>query len=72
MTRLEALKWCWENLSDPDNNFKWDEIENTIGGVYFDELKYMNFISRWVDWQENCIHVHMTSLGKAYCEEMFS
>ena len=72
MTRLEALKWCWENLSDPNNNFKWDEVENTIGGVCFEELSHMDFISRWFNWQENRTYVYMTLLGRAYCEEMFS
>ena len=72
MTRLEALKWCWENLSDPNNNFRWEEVEDTIGGVYFEELRHMDFISRWFNWQENRTCVYMSWLGKAYCEEMFS
>lgn len=71
MTRLEALQWCWDNLSINDNKFLWEEVENTIGGVYFEELKYMGFISRWFDWQENRSRVYLTSLGKTYCEELF-
>lgn len=71
MTRLEALKWCWENLCDPNNNFKCVEVESTIGVIYFEELKHMDFITRWYDWEENRTYVHMTSLGESYCEELF-
>lgn len=71
MTRLEALKWCWDNISSTDNTFLCEEVEGTIGSVYFNELRHMDFIFRWFDWETNRTRVHLTSLGKAYCEEMF-
>ena len=72
MTRLEALKWCWENIANPDNNFLWEEVEGTISSVYFNELRQMDFISRWFDWEANRTRVQLTWLGKSYCEEIFS
>ena len=71
MTRLEALKWCWDNLSNVNNRLSWKEIENVIGGVYLEELKYMGFISRWFNWQESRYYTYLTQLGKLYCKELF-
>lgn len=72
MTRLEVLKWCWENISDENSKLTWKDMESAIGAIYVEELKYMNFISSWYDWVDDTYRVNLTWLGKAYCEEMFS
>lgn len=72
MTRLEMLKWCFENISESDNGKTWEEVYSTIGGIYLEELIHMGFVSRWYDFANDCHRVYLTWLGKAYCEEIFN
>lgn len=72
MTRLEMLKWCWENISIPGNVLTQKDVVNAIGEPYLQEIDQMGFILRWYDWETDTRRVHLTWLGKAYCEEMFS
>ena len=72
MTRIEMLKWCWENISIAGNILTLKDVENAIGEPYLQELDQMGFIIRYYDWETDTRRVHLTWLGKAYCEEMFS
>ena len=71
MTRLEMLKWCWENISIPDSTLTKKDVVNAIGEPYVQELDQMGFILGWYDWGADKRRVHLTWLGKAYCEELF-
>ena len=66
MTRLEMLKWCWENIKDNESAKSQNEIVNAIGFNYLDEICNMGFLSTYYN------KIHLSVLGKAYCEEMFN
>ena len=72
MTRLEMLKWCFENIAHPDDNVTFNEVKDVIGEEYIFELKQMGFLLSWFDWETHRFCVHLTVLGKLYCEEIFS
>lgn len=65
MTRLEMLKWCWENIGDRESAKRQNEIVNAIGFDYLNEICNMGFLSTYYK------KIHLSVLGKAYCEEMF-
>ena len=44
MTRLDALKYCFDNIYNIDNNKTLDEVKSVIGEYYLDELAFVNFI----------------------------
>ena len=70
MTRLEMLKWCFENLLESENSLEY--ITSTIGLNYAYELEIMNFAHKWYNSKEECLMFCLTDLGKAYCKEIFS
>ena len=72
MTRLEMLKWCFENIAHPDNNFTYNDVKDVIGEEYIFELKRMEFLLSWFDWETHRSCVQLTVLGTLYCEEIFS
>lgn len=72
MTRLEMLKWCYENIAHPDNNFTYNDVKDVIGEEYIFELKRMGFLLSWFDWESYRSCVQLTVLCTSYCEEMFS
>ena len=72
MTRLEVLKWCYDNLSQPDNDCSFDYIIASIGFDYYEELKSMGFIFSEICWETKYFCTQLTDLGKAYCEEIFN
>ena len=72
MTRLEMLKWCWENIAHPNNNFTYYDVKDVIGEDYILELKRMEFLLSWIDWETHRSCVQLTVLGKTYCKEIFS
>lgn len=72
MTRLEMLKWCYENISEPDKSKTNEEVFSAIGRMYLEELHHMGFVAQWYDWGSNCHRVFLTWLGKEYCEEIFN
>ena len=51
MTRLEVLKWCFDNLSQPDNDCSLDYIIASIGSDYYEELESMGFIFSGTSWE---------------------
>lgn len=71
MTRLEMLKWCFENIGHPDNNFTYNDVKDVIGEEYIFELKRMDFLLSWFDWESYRSCVQLTALGTLYCEEIF-
>ena len=71
MTRLEALKWCFDNISQPDNDCSLYHIIASIGADYYEELELMGFIVSGTSWKGR-FYAHLTELGKAYCEEIFN
>jgi hypothetical protein len=66
------LKWCYENISEPDKSKTNKEVLSAIGGVYLEELYHMGFVAQWYDWVSNCHCVFLTDFGKKYCEEIFN
>lgn len=66
MTRLEMLKWCWENIKDNKSAKRQNEIVDVIGFNYLDEICNMGFLSTYYN------KIYLSALGKAYCEEMFN
>lgn len=72
MTRLEALKWCFENIIDPNNNHTTKDVSAAIGAEYWEELELMGFVFSCYDWENRCSQIKLTDLGKAYCEEIFN
>lgn len=72
MTRLEALKWCFENIANPNNNYTVKDVSDTIGTKYWEELELMCFIFTWYDWENRRSQIELTDLGKVYCEEIFN
>ena len=72
MTRLEVLKWCYENISGPDKSKTKEEVISAIGAMYLEELCHIGFVLQWYDWSIDCYCFYMTWLGDAYCEEIFN
>ena len=72
MTRLEVLKWCYDNISQPDNDCSLDYIIASIGSDYYEELELMGFIFSGTNWGTRRFYAQLTELGKAYCEEIFN
>ena len=72
MTRLEVLKWCFDNISQPDNDCSLDYILASIGSYYYEELELMGFIFSETNWETRRFCAQLTDLGKAYCEEIFN
>lgn len=70
MTRLEMLKWCFENLLESEKSLEY--ITSTIGLNYAYELEIMNFAYKWYNPKEKCHMFGLTDLGKVYCKEIFS
>lgn len=66
MTRLEMLKWCWENIKDNESAKSQNEIINAIGFNYLDEICNMGFLSTYYN------KIHLSVLGREYCEEIFN
>ena len=70
MTRLEMLKWMWENCRNVDSAIHWKTFKEKVGETYYSELVMMSFISYT---HVNSIgHVYMSRLGRDYCKEIFS
>lgn len=69
MTRLEMLKWCYENILK--NEMSLDVVVSTIGLNYAYELEIMNFAYKWYSSTEECLMFGLTDLGKIYCGEIF-
>ena len=72
MTRLEALKWCFENIAKPNNNYTTKDVSSAIGVEYWEELELMGFVFSCYDWENRRSQIELTELGKAYCEEIFN
>ena len=72
MTRLEALKWCYENIGEPDKSKTKEEVISAIGVMYLEELCHIGFVLQWYDWSSDCHRFHLTWLGNVYCEEIFN
>lgn len=70
MSRLEMLKWCFENLLESEKSLEY--ITSTIGLTYAYELEIMNFAYKWYNPKEECLMFGLTDLGKTYCKEIFS
>ena len=66
MTRLEMLKWCWENIRDSQSAKRQNEIVNVIGFDYLDEICNMGFLSTYYN------KIHLSVFGREYCEEIFN
>ena len=66
MTRLEMLKWCWENIRDRQSAKRQNEIVNIIGFDYLNEICNMGFLSTYYN------KIHLSVLGREYCEEIFN
>lgn len=65
LTRLEMLKWCWENIRDSQSAKRQNEIVNAIGFNYLNEICNMGFLSTYYN------KIHLSVLGREYCQEMF-
>ena len=70
MTRLEMLKWMWENCRDVDSAIHWKTFKEKVGETYYAELVMMSFIS--YKHVNSIGHVHLSRLGRDYCKEIFS
>ena len=71
MTRLKALKWCWENIRYIDNGIFFGVVQDKIGIRFTDELLRMGFIhSRFCEVRRYSEY-YMSNLGVKYCEELF-
>lgn len=70
MTRLEMLKWCFENMLESEKSLEY--ITSIISLNYIYELEIMNFARKWYNPKEECLMFSLTDLGKAYCKEIFS
>ena len=66
MTRLEMLKWCWENIRDSQSAIRLNDIVNIIGFDYLNEICYMGFLSTYYN------KIHLSVLGREYCDEIFN
>lgn len=69
MTRLEMLKWMWKNCYDNTSAHYYVDVRNYIGNDYYYELKDMGFIIGF--HKESYSYVHLSPLGRAYCDEIF-
>ena len=72
MTRLDALKYCFDNIYNIDNNKTLDEVKSVIGEYYLDELAFVNFIGIHYDNLNKLHKIYLTSLGKAYTTDIFN
>ena len=70
MTRLEMLKWMYENCKDESTSCYYKFIEDTIGTEYYSELERMGFVM--CDFKLGGSYVCLSDLGKAYCDELFN
>lgn len=72
MTRLEALKWCYDNIRFINNGIVYTEVQSIIGESIINELLNMGFIVSRLNNFHNFSEFYMTNLGRVYCQEMFN
>ena len=72
MTRIEALKWCYDNIRFINNGIVYTEVQSIIGESITNELLNMGFIVSRLNNFHNYSEFCMTNLGKVYCQEMFN
>ena len=69
MTRLEALKWMYENASSRDNARHHTTVKLVIGKDFYKELDKMGFLSSVYIVGDR--YVWVSNLGNSYCKEIF-
>ena len=69
MTRLEALKWMYENASSRDNAKHHSVIKSAIGESFYRELDKMGFLASVYIVGDR--YVWVSNLGNSYCKEIF-
>ena len=69
MTRLEMLKWMYENASNRDNAKNYAIVKIAIGEDFYKELDKMGFLASVYIVGDR--HVWLSYLGNSYCKEIF-
>ena len=69
MTRLEALKWMYENASSRNNAKYHTVVKLVIGEDFYEELDKMGFLASVYIVSDR--YVWISNLGYSYCKEIF-
>ena len=69
MTRLEMLKWMYENASNRDNAKYHIIVKIAIGEYNYRELDKMGFLASVYIVGDR--YVWLSYLGNSYCKEIF-
>lgn len=69
MTRLEMLKWMYENASNRDNAKYHIIVKIAIGEDNYKELDKMGFLRR--EYVLTDAYVWLSYLGIQWCKEIF-
>ena len=69
MTRLEMLKWMYENASNRDDTKHNTIVKLAIGKDFYKELDKMGFLASVYIVGDR--HVWLSYLGIQWCKEIF-
>lgn len=69
MTRLEMLKWMYENAPNRDNAKYHTIVKLVIGEDNYNELDKMGFLRK--EYVLTDEYVWLSNLGKQWCKEIF-